>query len=323
MNAMTYRTAPRLDVGVSLFSLGGHEYLPNGRSRGFNEDFDKATKQVGYVFDGFGGEQRRATLQIAYDHGVNLFDVTQDSEKEALGRNLRELPPPYEIYVQTRPEGMCYAYDEFNRALADYSKLKPEIVRCLRLLKRDRIDLLNIGILRWAIDHDPEYLDKLALNIARLKQEGLIRWACADTFSGQWCFLRMIACGAFDAVNLNFNFADDGALGEVVPAAHKAGMAVFMREAFMKGALFTMAGEAGIEDRQAVAIAAIRWCLAQAHVTSLAIGTGNPDHLRANLAAINALALTEADRSLIERIKKKSASFSKYHRVKREEHLNG
>jgi hypothetical protein len=36
---------------------------------------------------------------------INFFDVTQDSEKEAPGRNLKEILPPYDIYIQTRPEG--------------------------------------------------------------------------------------------------------------------------------------------------------------------------------------------------------------------------
>ena len=41
--------------------------------------------------------------------------MTIDSEKEALGRNLKEVPPPYEIYIQTRPEGMGYGYDPNNQ----------------------------------------------------------------------------------------------------------------------------------------------------------------------------------------------------------------
>jgi len=57
---------------------------------------------------------------------INFFDVTQDSEKEALGRNLREIPPPYEIYIQTRPEGMVYTYDKFNKKMANYKLIKSE-----------------------------------------------------------------------------------------------------------------------------------------------------------------------------------------------------
>ncbi len=318
---MLYRTAPRLGVKISLFSMGGHEYLPDGRSRGFNEDMAKATRTPGYIFEGFGGDKRLQVLRIAYEHGVNFFDVTQDTEKEALCRNLKDLPPPYEIFVQTRPEGMCYSYDQYNRGLADYGRLKAEVQRGLKLLGRDRIDFLNFGILRWALDHDPEYLDKLKANIAALKKEGLIRWASADTFSGEWTFLRMIESGAFDACNLNFNFGDWGARRKVIPAAHAAGMAIFLREAFFKGPLFRMGAEAGIEDRKALAAAALRWCLSHEGATSLTIGTGNPDHLRGNLAVIEAPEMTEGDLALLERLRTGSPSFREFEAQKTQEYF--
>lgn len=318
---MIYRTAPRIGVDISLFSMGGHEYLPDGRSRGFNEDMEKATRRIGYLFGGFGGERRRNVLRIAYDHGVNFFDVTQDSEKEALGRNLRDQPPPYDIYVQTRPEGLCYSYDPCNRGLADHARLRAEVVRGLTLLGRDHVDFLNFGILRWALDDDPDYLAKLADNIGRLKAEGLIRWASADTFSGQWTFLRMIECGAFDSINLNFNFGDRDALAEVVPAAKRAGMAVFVREAFMKGPLFRMGAEAGQTDRLALAQAALRWSLNAAEPTSLTIGTGNPDHLLDNLAVVENPIPTADDVAMIAAIEAKSPTFREFRQAKEKEFL--
>jgi predicted aldo/keto reductase-like oxidoreductase len=306
---MLYRTAPRIGVPLSLFSMGGHEYLADGRSRGFNEDMQKATRDIGYIFDGFGGSRRLDVLGTAYEAGVNFFDVTQDSEKEALGRNLKASPPPYDIYVQTRPEGMCYSYDEFNLGLADYAKLRAEIERALGLLQRDHVDFLNVGILAWAHEHDPDYFAKLADNIARLKKAGLIRWASADTFSGEATFLKMFASGAFDSCNLNFNFGDWGARRKVIAAAAEAGMAVFMREAFLKGPLFAFGAEAGITDRAALAAAALRWCLSFPEATSVTIGTGNPAHLRANLAVIDNPRLSEADMALLERLRDGSKSF--------------
>jgi aryl-alcohol dehydrogenase-like predicted oxidoreductase len=159
-----YRRMGRTDIEVSIFAMGGHEYLPDGRSRGFNEDFDLATKP-GYIFEGFGQERRLKILSIAFENGVNFFDVTQDSEKEALGRNLKEVSPPYEIYIQTRPEGMVYTYDQFNKKMADYDLLKTEVQRSLKLLQRECLDFLNIAFMRSALDHDPEYLDKIKRNI--------------------------------------------------------------------------------------------------------------------------------------------------------------
>ena len=48
---MIYRSTERVDVEVSVIGLGGHEYLPDGRSRGFNDAPDRATLPgvVGHV----------------------------------------------------------------------------------------------------------------------------------------------------------------------------------------------------------------------------------------------------------------------------------
>ena len=100
---MRYSEIGNTGIKISSIAMGGHEYLPDGRSRGFNEDMKLATTP-GYIFPDFGGEPRKAVLRMALEHGVNFFDVTQDSEKEALGRNLQEIDLPYEIYIQTRPE---------------------------------------------------------------------------------------------------------------------------------------------------------------------------------------------------------------------------
>ena len=46
------------DVRLSRIALGGHEYLPNGNSRGFNEDFQKAITP-GYIFPGLAARSAR------------------------------------------------------------------------------------------------------------------------------------------------------------------------------------------------------------------------------------------------------------------------
>src|SRR6476659_10053180 len=152
------------NVRLSRVALGGHEYLPNGDSRGFNEDFAKAITP-GHSFPGFGGTKRKAVLAAAYDLGVNFFDVTLDAEKEALGRNLAEMPPPYAVYVQTRPEAMNYSYDPGNRKMTDLALLRAEVQRILKILRRERLELLNLGILRAALDGDRDFTAKLAANV--------------------------------------------------------------------------------------------------------------------------------------------------------------
>ena len=286
---------------ITRLVLGGHEYLPDGRSRGFNESFADAITS-GRILPGFGGEQRKAVLRAAYDLGINAFDVTMDSEKEALGRCLAEMPAPYEVFVQTRPEGMVYGYDPGNRRMADRAQLRAEVVRIIGLLRRDHIDLLNLGILRDAIEGDPDFLTKLADNVAALKAEGLIRAACADTFSGEATYLAQIASGAFDVLNVNFNVADDGARHAVLPAARRAGLTVIAREVYIKGEWFRLGREAGIADAGTLAGGAMKWVVQQPNVDAVIVGASTTAELMSAAASLDSPQATPDEQAALARV---------------------
>jgi aryl-alcohol dehydrogenase-like predicted oxidoreductase len=303
---------------VSALALGGHEYLPDGKSRGFNEDMRLAVSP-GYIGSGYGGPKRRELLACAYRLGINLFDVTIDSEKEALGRNLREMPPPYEVFVQTRPEGMCYSYDAGNRKMLDLAGLRAEVQRGLKLLGRETLDLLNVGLLSWSIDRDPDYLAKLAENIAALKREGLIRWAVADSFSGERLYLAMLESGAFDAVNVDLNLGDACGLKQVLPAARNAGRGVIAREAFFKGELFRIGASIGIDDRALLARVAMKWVAAQRPDT-LIVGVDDAEQLMANARAFETPDFDAAEQAAIDRLKR-APKFMHYETIKQREFL--
>ena len=154
-----------------------------------------------------------------------------------------------------------------------------------------------------ALTHDPDYLAKTADNVARLKQEGLIRFACADTFSGEATYLQEIETGCFDAIFINLNFADACSCQKVLPAAHARGMAVFAREAFMKGALFRMGEDAGLMDRNRLAQLALKWTLSQLEVTAVMVGMETPEQLENNLQILDDLTLNGADQTIIAQLK--------------------
>ncbi len=303
---------------LSALALGGHEYLTNGRSRGFNDDMQRAITP-GFIGEGYGGPKRKQVLAAAYDLGINLFDVTIDSEKEALGRNLREMPPPYQVYIQTRPEGMCYSYDKGNRKMLDLTLLRAEVQRGLALLGRETLDFLNIGLLAWSIDETPDYLERLAYNLSVLKKEGLIRYAVADSFSGERLYLAMIESGAFDAVNLDLNIGDAAGLDKVVPKARSAGMGVIAREAFFKGELFRIGASIGMEDKAALARLAIRWVVAESP-DCLIIGVDDATQLRENARNFSDARFCDEDLSLLEKLRAAPA-FLRYEGNKKREFL--
>jgi len=316
---MIYKKFGKSDVDISIISLGGHEYLPTGASRGFNENF-KLSTQPNYIFKGFGQENRKKVLATAFDNGINFFDVTQDSEKEALGRNLKEIRAPYKIYIQTRPEAMAYTYDKNNVKMAKYDLLKAEVQRILKLLRRDQIDFLNIPFMKAALNYDEEYLDKIKYNIETLKKEGLIRFACADTFSGECTYLKQIEADCFDGIFINFNFGDHQAENKVLPTAKKKGLGVITREAYMKGKLFKIAEEIGFTDKLKLAKAALKWCFAHDEVTTVVYGTGKANHLLDALSILDNLEMTKEDLEIIEQIKQ-SNLFKKFETNKNKEFI--
>lgn len=290
------------DIRLSRVALGGHEYLPNGNSRGFNEDFAKAITPGG-TFPGFGGENRKAILRAAYDAQVNFFDVTLDAEKEALGRNLAEMPPPYDVFVQTRPEAMNYSYDPGNRKMLNLGLLRAEVQRILKVLRRERLELLNLGILSAALEGDQDYLAKLADNVKALRQEGLILFAAADTFSGEQTYQAMIASGAFATLNINFNIADDVPERTVFPLARKNNMRVVVREAFIKGVLFRLGREAGITDDALLARAAMKWLGSRPGIDTVIIGANSADHFRDNLRAFQSPSLDQSETDILAKLR--------------------
>jgi len=302
---MRYNELGRSGLRLSVIGLGGHEFLPDGRVKAMGEDFHQAVKP-GAIWDGFGGDQRRQILRIAYDAGINFFDLTMDSEKEAFGRNLRELPPPYPIHIQTRPEGMVYNNDPDDKEkakLLDYGLLRAEAERACGLLHRERIDCYNFGLFPPAVRRQPGYVEKLAKNVERLKQDGLIRLACADTLSGEDISLEMIETGSFDAIFTNLSVVNDAPLSRVIPAARMRGMGIFLREVFLKGRLFALGEAAELSDRAALARAALRRVLSQEVGTVVVLGVAKPEHLAANLGAAREPELTDDDAALLNTLR--------------------
>jgi len=213
---------------------------------------------------------------------------------------------------------MVYTYDPYNAKMGKYELLKAEVQRGLQLLQRDHLDFLNIAFMQSALDHDPEYLEKIDENLSALKKEGLIRFASADTFSGEDTYLRQIEAGCFDAVYINFNFADEAGKRKVLPLAKERGLGIISREAFMKGDLFKMGNEVGFTDRDQLATIALKWNLSSEEVTTVVVGTNNPDHLIKNLEVLRDVSLTENEERVIEKIRT-SPLFKAYEARKKRE----
>ncbi len=286
---MQFRTLGKTGVRVSAISLGGHEFFPNGAVKGFAQGGD-ATRRPDYIDPGFATPERRALVNKAIEVGINYFDATIDPEVAALNATL---PPPQSsptLMVQCRPQGMCYHYEKGNRGLTDLSRLRPEVERLIALSGRPKLDVLNFGIESPALEDDPKFLDHVARNIAALKSAGLIRFAACDTVnSGESYYTRMMRCGCFDVMWINFGPLWPFPAEKLFPLARELGVAIVTREAFVKGHLFRVAESAALAiDRPTLAGVAIRWILNHPEISTMVLGVRTAKEFESNLEASEA-----------------------------------
>jgi len=216
---------------------------------------------------------------------------------------LGEHPSTPDVLVQVRPQEMCYRYDPGNATMLAPGRLRSEVERLRDLLQRDRIDILNLGIEREALEGTHDYFNRLGDVLGELRSSGLIRLvACDSLFSGQSQYLAMIASGCFDLAWLSFGPLQPAPADEVLPAAKAAGLAVVAREAFSKGTLFQVASTAGIQlDTGRLAAAAERWVLHHSEVSTLAVGVRTVRELDENLDAVET-AFDDKDRELLDQV---------------------
>ncbi len=186
--------------------------------------------------------------------------------------------------------------------MAQYDLLRAEVERICKLIQRDHVDILNFAFMQDAMDADPDYLAKIGDNIRRLKEAGLIRFASADTFSGESTSLRQFETGAFDSTFINYNPTDQAMEDRVIPGASSRGMAILTRECFRKGLLFALAEEAGFTDRAFVARCGIKWCIRDKRITAVMLGIASPEQLESNVAALESPDLTEEENAVLTAI---------------------
>jgi len=177
--------------------------------------------------------------------------------------------------------------------------LRRHVERTLRLLRVEQIDLLNLHSLT-----PRQYsaaLERAVPELVRMKDEGKIRAiGVSEGFLGdpQHAMLRAaVADARFDTVMVGFNLRNRSAADAVLPGAAKAGLGVIgmfalrglsLQARWDKAApvlgnrLAALISDAGIPN---LAELAFRYCRHQPGIDLVLTGTGDPVHLRQNIAA--------------------------------------
>lgn len=204
-------------------------------------------------------------LSLAWELGINFIDTAPayGTSEPRLG----QLLPHADDWVIMTKVGEIF---EDGQSRFDFSAqhTRRSIESSLKKLKRDWVDIVLVhsdGNDMDIIDHQDalETLDKL-------KQQGLIRayGMSTKTIEGG-CWIVEHA----DVVMATYNLESDAEL-PVIDRAHELNKGVVIKKGLQSG------HAASVED-------AFRHVLTQAGVSSMIVGTINPDHLRANVEICN------------------------------------
>ncbi len=211
--------------------------------------------------------QARELLACAQDLGINLLDTAPayGTSEERLGQ----------LITRRQDWVLCTKVGERFIDGQSSHDFRPEAVtasvqRSLQQLRTDYLDLVLIH----SNGDDLQILDQHGTldALQNLKQAGLIRAVGMShkTLAGAQ---RALALGADVLMaTLNREETEDAA---VIAQAQQQGCGVLIKKALASG--HTPAAERD---------AALRWVAAQPGVSSLVVGTINPDHLRANAGAL-------------------------------------
>ena len=213
---MRYRSLGKTGLQVSELAMGGAFITERAAARA----------------DGIAAVRR--ALQL----GINFVDTAagySDSE-EVFGLALDGVPQPY--ILSTKLGGRPQPFDARDRDL-----LRRSVDDSLRLLQRDRLDILMIhepdrpGQYDWFTDWQRFHGPVIEL-LADLRREGVIRFTGIGGTTA-YVMADVIASGQFDVVLTAFNYSLlwQEALHAVLPEARRQNMGIVVGSPLQQGAL--------------------------------------------------------------------------------------
>ncbi len=183
-------------------------------------------------------EESVRAVRRALELGVSYVDTAPGylNSEEVLGIALEDVPQPY--ILSTKLGGRPQPFDPKDR-----DALRRSFDESLRLLKRDRVDILMVhepdrpGQYDWWNDWET-FHGPVREVLEELKQEGLISFTGLGGTTA-YELPRIMATGYFDVVLTAFNYSLlwREALVAVLPEARRQGMGVIAGSPLQQGAL--------------------------------------------------------------------------------------
>jgi aryl-alcohol dehydrogenase-like predicted oxidoreductase len=245
-------------------------------------------------------EEASRVLHSALDCGLTVIDTAEcyGQSEEIIGRAVSHRRSDYYLFTKCGHAESEFPLPDWHPHLLELS-----IDRSLRRLKTDYLDLIQLHSCSEQILRRGEVIDVLQ----RARDAGKVRYI---GYSGDRHAARYaVECGAFDALQVSINIADQEAFDHLLPAAKAKQMGIIAKRPL---ANVTWKSRQKPEDPiqaiywqrlaklrygflngdidEAVSIA-LRFTLNAADVAI--VGTTNPDRIQKNLALLAASSLSE------------------------------
>ena len=298
---MQYRALGRSGIDVSLLSLGTGGASHFGQKTGVDD------------------AGRKRLVDTAIEHGVNLFDTSEqyDASEELLGKALAGIPRDrYRLATKWsyRPGGK----------LADASALVAAVERSLWLLKTDVIDIMQFhGILPG--DYEP-VMERYIPTMLSLREQGKIRligfteMMTQDPQHGVPLQAVTEHPEIWDVIMLKYGILNQWAAKKVLPLAEKHGVGILnmapvrqtlTRDADRRALFDSWRTDGTVDvsslddekpfdwlvrgDVESVIDAGYRFAAMHSGISTVLTGTANVEHFEANARSIAAASLPADD----------------------------
>ena len=209
-----------------------------------------------------------ALLAQASELGINLLDTAPayGSSEQRLGRLLKNRD---DWVIMTKVGEEFVSGQSYFNFSAEH--VRKSVQRSLRHMSTDYLDIVLIH----SDGNDLDILQKTdcLATLQDLKQEGLIR---AVGMSSKTVAGGLKAVELSDVVMVTYN-REQTQESEVIDAAAQQGKGVLIKKALNSGHL--------VVDGEQGAAADLNFCLSRPGVSSVIVGTINPQHLASNVAA--------------------------------------
>jgi aryl-alcohol dehydrogenase-like predicted oxidoreductase len=273
--------------------------------------------------------QSAAIVRQALDAGINFIDTAEAyGTEEAVGQIIRSVDRGFVVLSTKKRTTAHITPKDVERSLEE----------SLRRLGTDYVDIYH---LHGVILEDYEYLvSEIAPTLQRLRGQGKLRFiGITERFNrdpGHAMLQRALRDDVWDVMMVGFNILNQSARDRVFPAAMEKNVGILimfavrlalsrperlaevMRELIDReqvdpsdidmddplGFLVHEGGAASLTD------AAYRLCRYEPGTHVILSGTGNPDHLRANIESFSRPALPQRDVARLKRIFRRVDSVS-------------